>query len=86
MDQSDHDILVSFKAEVGTKLDRAIYDIRDLKDNLVSDVAQLKAEKASQKQVDDIERRLTPIERYYWIAVGALAIIDILISYYIHNH
>jgi hypothetical protein len=42
---NDHDLLLTIKAEMGTKLDRVIADVKDLKDDLASRVSELEGEK-----------------------------------------
>jgi hypothetical protein len=49
----DHDLLITFKAEVSTKLDRVIMDVKDLKDDLIGRVKAVEDEKLSKDEFDD---------------------------------
>ena len=51
----DHDLLLTFKAEVTTKLDRVISDVKDLKDDLASRVSGLETEKLSKEDFDNFK-------------------------------
>jgi hypothetical protein len=42
---NDRDLLLTIKAEMGTKLDRVISDVKDLKDDLTSRVSDLENQK-----------------------------------------
>lgn len=87
MEPKDHDLLI----QMDVKLDRVIKDVADLNDSTarrVSDLEQEKLDKAEaarlQKESEAVHanhnRRITFLERGYWIAAGALSVIDIVIS------
>ena len=83
--QNDHDLLI----QIATKLDRAILDIKELKDNTTARVTALEEEKLNQKDFRaaryddqvfraDHEKRLRRLERWGFIAIGALGLVQIL--------
>ena len=74
----DHDLLLTFKAEVSTKLDRAIADIADLKNSTTKRVDALENEKADKTTTNDHERRLRFIERYVWGAIGIVGLLNLI--------
>lgn len=51
----DHDLLLTLKAELGTKLDRVILDVKELKDNVAARVTDLEQEKMSKEEFDDFK-------------------------------
>jgi hypothetical protein len=84
----DHDLLI----QIATKLDRAILDIKELKDGTTERVSALEEEKVSVKEyeenktnndlkLEDHEARLRFGEKYIWIALGALAILNLYFAY-----
>jgi len=90
MNENDHDLLI----QIGTKLDRAILDIKELKDNTTSRVTALESEKLNwrdfverRKNADmlhgDHEKRLRRLERWGFLALGALGIIEIITNLYV---
>ena len=95
---SDHDILLTLKAELGTKLDRVIVDVKELKDNFAARVTDLEQEKVSKedfdefkeaiaKYQDDIGKTLFPLQRLVYIGFGiVLAIQFALLIYVTYYH
>src|SRR3954466_5880072 len=87
MDPKDHDLLIS----MNVKLDRVITDVRDLNDSTTRRVSQLEQEKLDKTESsrlskeaaelhEDHETRLRFLEPAYWWAIGALAVIDLLLG------
>lgn len=85
--QSDHDLLI----RLDTKLSTVITDIKDLRDGFSARLAvveQNKMEKAEAMHLKhdednahkDYEQRLRRLERWGWIAAGALIVIQFIIS------
>lgn len=84
--QNDHDLLI----QIGTKLDRAILDIKELKDNTTARVTVLEDEKVNRvdydARINDHEKRLRRLERWGAIGIGALGIIQFLLNIYSNLH
>lgn len=80
MRQSDHDLLVS----IHTKVERVIVDVKELNQNIGSRLSVVEATKVDRiewvKGQEDHERRIRNLERYVWLAIGALAILQFLIK------
>ena len=55
---ADHDLLLTFKAEVSTKLDRVITDVKDLKDDLVARVTDVEREKLNKAEFDTYSQQV----------------------------
>jgi hypothetical protein len=93
---NDHDLLLTLKAEVTTKLDRVIADVKDLKDDIASRVSDLENEKLSKEEFDtfktqneatrtDHEDRIRSNTNWIQYGLGFAAAIDfILIVYQIY--
>ena len=86
----DHDLLVS----VSTKLDRAIEDIKELKDGMAARITALEQNKLDIQEStrfkseadaihDDHEGRIRTLESWGWKIVGAVAVIEPVIAYFI---
>lgn len=84
-DLLDHDLLIA----IATKLDRAIQDIKELKDNAAARIDALEAEKLNQKEFESVrlssdklhgdhEKRIRRLERWGFIAIGALGLVQIV--------
>jgi hypothetical protein len=80
---SDHDLLVRLDTQMGRVLD----DIAILNKNINGYVRELqitkldkdqyqKDQKEHEKLHDDTERRLRRIEKYVWVAIGALTLLE----------
>lgn len=89
--ENDHDLLV----EIKTKLERVIYDVQDLKHDLVTDVANLKSEKFDKDEAarelktaagvhTDHEKRLRRIEQWAFIVIGGLSIAQIALQVFLN--
>ncbi len=87
MNENDHDLLI----QIATKLDRAIQDIKELKDNTTARVSALEDEKANKIDLSsheklgsavhsDHEKRIRRLERWSLLALGALGILEFLIQ------
>jgi phage-related minor tail protein len=87
--QNDHDLLI----QIATKLDRAISDIKELKDNAAARIDALEQEKLNQKEFEgvraaadklhnDHEKRLRRIEKWGFLAIGALGFLQIVANLY----
>lgn len=84
---SDHDLLIVLH----TKLDRALQDIERLGNGLSDKLKDLEhtkankvdvetAQRAADKVHEDHERRLRRLEKYVWLAIGALAILELILK------
>jgi hypothetical protein len=86
-DQSDHDILITFKAEVSAKLDRVISDVKDLKDNVASRVSALEEEKVNESEfVEYRERnddRYDRLAKLVYIGLGIVLTLEFAITVYV---
>jgi hypothetical protein len=89
MNENDHDLLI----QIATKLDRAILDIKELKDNTTARVSALEEEKLNQRDFDtykqeadardsDKEKRLRRLERWGFMVVGVIGAVEIAIGIY----
>jgi hypothetical protein len=97
---TDHDAIITLIAEVrnlGKGMDALKADIKEVKDNVAQRVSDLEREKVDKAEVDrllkesenihrDHSKRLRFLERGYWIAVGALAMIDFYIAWFVFHH
>ena len=92
MNENDHDLLIQIK----TTLDRAILDIKELRDNTTARVTALEEEKIGQKefydyksnaeeQRDDHEKRLRRLERWALLLIGALSLVEIIFQIIFHK-
>lgn len=70
--QSDHDLLI----RIDTKLELLFKDFGTVK----ADIIKLESCKAEKRDLTDHEKRLRRLERYGAIAIGALTIIQIIVS------
>lgn len=55
----DHDLLLTLKAEVTTKLDRVISDVKDLKDDTVARIGALEQEKLNRTVFETYKAQAT---------------------------
>lgn len=73
---ADHDLLVT----IHTKLERALDDIRELKDGTTSRITHLEAEKTDRKDFEtlqkDYDNRLKWLERIAYGGIGILSVIE----------
>src|ERR1700674_5313705 len=79
----DHDLLLTFKAEVATKLDRVISDVKDLKDNVAARVSDLEQEKASQRDVAAIQKAVGQLQRLVYIGLGVVLALQFSLMLYV---
>lgn len=70
MSETDHDTLIALKATVEQRFDAIEAKLDELKDDLKT-------------RVDDHESRIRFLEKYVWLAVGAIGIIDTIIGFYL---
>lgn len=81
MQQNDHDLLVELRTEF--KGMRA--DIRDLKEDLARRVSDLETDKESKKESatihKDHENRIRRLERWSFIVIGALLLLEAFLKY-----
>lgn len=84
---SDHDLLIVLH----TKLDRALSDIERLGDGISDRLKDLEHTKSDKKDTDaaflandkvheDHERRIRRMEKYVWLAIGGLAILEFVLK------
>lgn len=81
--ENDRKIII----ESSVKLERVIQDVRELKDNVAARVTNLEHEKVGvdefdvyRKISDDHERRLRRNEKFLYIGIGGLTVIQIVID------
>ena len=81
MRQSDHDLLVS----IHTKVERVIDDVKDLGMNVGGRLTLVEETKLGKKEYDvehaDHEKRIRNLERYVWLAIGALAVLQFILKF-----
>ena len=77
---NDHDLLVI----IHTKLERALIDIREVRENLSGRLGVVEATKANAIDITAIEGRTTRLERLVWMGLGGLALGQILIANWNH--
>lgn len=65
---NDHDLLIS----VHTKLDLALRDIKELKDNTAVKITELETYKAEKEITDDHETRIRRLEFWGAISIGII--------------
>lgn len=88
----DHDLLVV----VHTKLERVLEDLKDMRLDTMGRIAVLEANKLDKAEAmkmmeealaestekhNDFEMRIRFIERYMWLAIGALGVIQAILNY-----
>lgn len=89
---SNTDILVAIGV-LQTKVDILSEDIREMKDGTKIDIQFLKDDKVSRAEMVhinteqvtinlDVETRIRFIERYMWLAIGALGIVEFGLNFY----
>lgn len=76
MNENDHDLLI----ELRTEMKNLRGDVKELKDNVATRVSNLEVEKADKVEVVDHESRLRKLEKFGWMAAGALALIEVAIK------
>jgi HAMP domain-containing protein len=86
--QKERELLV----KIDVKLERAINDINELKNNFAARVNSLETNMITKDEVrtlvtssdkthDDFERRVRRLEQWGFIAIGALTIIQFILNY-----
>lgn len=91
--QSDHDLLLTFRGEMTTKMDFVIEGLEKLSSTVTNDVSALKAGKLDKadfekwKEEDFIPLRTIAenTQKYVWMAIGVIGflnIVSILIGIY----
>lgn len=73
--ENDHDLLVVIK----TQLERAISDIKELKDNFANRVHILEEEKASKEEVQTLKKAVELIQQRVWMIVGGLLLSQVVL-------
>lgn len=87
--RQDRDLLIKLE----TKLDGVVADIKDMKDSTLSRLAMVEAGKLDRTEANrlqaeameihgDHETRLRFVERYMWLALGGLAVIEFALNYF----
>ena len=86
----DHDLLLTFKAEVSTKLDRVISDVKELKDNVAARVSALEEEKTNKKDFDqyteNTDKKIDVLSRLVYIGLGIVIALNFAILAYINYY
>jgi hypothetical protein len=89
MNENDHDLLI----QIATKLDRAISDINELKDNTTARVTALEQEKLNQTEFIDYKEqtdkilvaygiKLDKVSSWVLMGIGALGVFEFIIQIY----
>jgi len=75
---NDHDLLV----ELRTEMKAVREDIKDLKDGTQARLSALESDRVTQKEFQevkkDFESRIRFIEKYVWMAIGIVGLIDLI--------
>lgn len=83
---NDHDLLLTLKAELGTKLDRVIVDVKELKDNVAARVTDLEQEKVSKDEFDDFKtdagESIDSLKKLVYIGLGIVVTLQFAIILY----
>lgn len=86
--ENDHDLLIRIDTKLGILLtqfhehkDQAVREITILKENKVNKEDFINLKKEQDTQSADHEDRIRRLERYGSIAIGAIAVIQILIGF-----
>lgn len=74
-DQQDHDLLIS----INTKLERALSDIKDLKDDLASRVNDVEGDIAG------LGTRVSALENWRWYIVGIASVATVVANFVINR-
>lgn len=74
--RQDHDLLV----EIKTKLDRALVDIKELKDNVASRVSTLEGE------IQIVRQDIVSLQNWRWYVIGIATAISLLLPYIIYQY
>lgn len=94
--KTSSDVLVAI-ATLETKVDLLSADVKEIKDGTKSDIEFLKVDKISRAEAvrintdqavvnADHETRMRFIERYVWIAIGALGVIEFALGLWANLH
>lgn len=76
----DHDLLI----QIDTKLERALVDIKELKDGTTARISALENDKASKSEVGRLNVRITWLERIAYAGIGALWIAEMYFRFFKH--
>jgi hypothetical protein len=83
MNDNDHDLLI----QIATKLDRALVDIKELKDNTTARVTALEEEKVNKTDFDVAAKKIDSLERLVYIGLGIVLTLNVaLIAYVTYFH
>jgi N12 class adenine-specific DNA methylase len=85
----DHDLLI----QIATKMDRAISDIKDLKDNTTARVTSLEEEKVNERdfkeyrdandtRMDALSKKLDKVYSWVLLGLGGLGVIEFGLQLY----
>lgn len=94
--QGNRDLLVELKTQmvgVVATMNSLHTEMKEIKDGMKSDIEFLKSDKVSRAEVtrlqvdaqvvhNDQETRIRFIERYMWLALGGLAVIEFGLNYF----
>lgn len=69
MTDQDHDLLV----QIHTKLERALIDIKELKDDTVN-------------RIDRVEIRVSTLENWRWYIVGIASVLTVIVNFAINKY
>lgn len=76
--QSDHDLLVT----IHTKLERAIDDIKELKDNMSARIAALEGNKFDKKEGEDMQASVMWLQRIAFGGIGILFFLELYFKFF----
>ena len=77
---NDHDLLVI----IHTKLERALVDIREVRDSLSGRLADVESSMTNTTEMDALTQRVTRLERLVWMGLGGLTIAQVAIANWNH--
>jgi hypothetical protein len=79
----DHDLLI----QIATKLDRAILDIKELKDNTTARVTDLEEGKTDKTDFEMAAKKIDSLQRLVYIGLGIVLTLNVaLIAYVTYFH
>lgn len=78
---SDHDLLV----KINTIQEIMVRDIKEIKEGTAKDIADLKRDKADKTELNETKQDVADLKKYLYMGIGALTVIQLLVTYYLKN-
>lgn len=76
MTEQDHDLLI----QINTKLERALIDIKDLKDDIAARVHDV------EEDLQGLGRRVSALENWRWYIVGIASVLTVVANFVINKY